>query len=229
MSRKFIIFGLIVVLAGIVGFVYYKNLTIPDIVRLINNTNNEYDILKAKYGTHENFDQLVAEIKTAKERIAKNPNDEDAYITAANRYYNLGDYDDAWNYFVLANKIAPSDYVPVYWLARVKIQTGSYKEAEGFYLKAIDANPKAQLTYIDLARLYTFRLKEERDSGAIEKLLLRGLDNLPDNEDILRSLLSEYGRLNDKEKQIETIKKILAINPSDPQLKSALTELQSGK
>ncbi len=216
-KRNLIILAVVVVAGlGYGGYYYWTEI-------------KPYSDLKAKYGSLPNFNILVSQLKQEKASINNSPNSDGLYIDLGNVYYNLGDYGDALTSYQKASKLNPGNYLPYYWMARLSVQKEDYESAQNFYLKAISVNPKAEFPYVDLSRLYRFDIPKVRDSGGIVQLLQKGLETNPGNETLLRTLLDEYARQNDITGQIDTIKKILVVNPNDNLLKDSLGQLEASR
>jgi tetratricopeptide (TPR) repeat protein len=66
---------------------------------------------------------------------------------------------EAMEEYTLANTIKPGNEGVLMQLARSKMATGDYAQAEALYRQVLDKNKSAQLAYLDLYKLYMYQRK----------------------------------------------------------------------
>ena len=125
-------------------------------------------------------------------RLKKNPNSLDDWISLGANRKLIGDIDgaiEAWKY---ANAIAPINIVPFNNLGNLyHYQKRDYIKAEEYFRKAIDVGSIYYSSpYLNLFDLYTLSYKQETDSA--EKILLEGLEINPNDINILMILATYY-------------------------------------
>lgn len=74
-------------------------------------------------------------------------------ITAANMYYEMGEFNRFTSVLSKAERLDPENDIIQYNLGVVYAQLGEKEKAKGYYKKAIKVNPKSENSYLNLAAL----------------------------------------------------------------------------
>ncbi len=117
--------------------------------------------------------------------ILKDPLTPEEHLNLGVTYEQQGEFDNAIKEYNLAAKKLPRAFL---YLGNTHFQKKEWKEAEDYYLKAIEAEPDNADAYNNLAWLY-YRKKE--NLGQAEKLAQRALELNPAKGDIYRDTLEK--------------------------------------
>lgn len=161
----------------------------------------------------------------AKAKIKAEKNDFDAYNKKGFAEAELGYFSAAEKDYLKSEKINPANLFNLNDLVNLHLKIKNYSKAEEYYLKIISLDPKSSLAYQGLTTLYHDFYPEKK--GEIEKILLRGIGELPEDQNLL-GLLGAYYRTIAKDipKTIEIYEKLLKLRPNDELLKQEIESLR---
>lgn len=137
----------------------------------------------------------------------------------------IGDYEgarDAWEY---AGMIRPLSSTPfanlgeLYWR-----YLPHFSKSEANFKTAIKNNPMDEMVYISLSDLYFYSYAEK--AGFADDILLRGLEENPNNVNLLKALARVYEREKEYAKAIETWERVLGAEPGNTQVAATLESLK---
>jgi tetratricopeptide (TPR) repeat protein len=117
--------------------------------------------------------------------ILKDPLTPEEHLNLGVTYEQQGEFDNAIKEYNLAARKLPRAFL---YLGNAHLQKKEWKEAEGFYRKAIREEPENADAYNNLAWLYYMK-KENLDQA--EKLVQRALELNPAKGDIYRDTLEK--------------------------------------
>jgi len=176
----------------------------------------------------ENGQTYLYNYYEAKKEIKSNPNSAEAYLRLGIAQENLGDNQRAEKALLKSFAINDKSINTIDALANFYLKEKNFPEAEGFYLKALELKPKNIMAYQNLVSFY-FNDYTERNRE-IEKILSRGLNEMPDDQNLLAMLASYYITVaQDKPKAVEVYRKILLLRPNDELLKGEIERLKGGE
>lgn len=203
----------VLVLAALIGLTFLrKELVWRDLINVKSDLEMSADNRK-----------IYGELK---EKLKENRNDYNLLFKLARLKQDMTDYDGAEDLYLKLLKIKPDDVVVLNNLGSLYFDIGRYEDSEKFYLRIINTTPKWVNAYRRLLMIYQFHLKDKQ--AAMEPLLLKALEEAPELKIDMVSMLIRYydDVVNNKEKAIEYLKKLLEINPKDSVAKQRLQELQ---
>ncbi len=114
---------------------------------------------------------LEGGLKFYNERIGAQPNDAEAYTTRGMLYYELGQYEKAFNDFTQALRINSRVSVPWNNRAMVFIASGKWNEALKDVSNAIELSPSFADAYVNRALIYSNLGKTEQALADIDKAI----------------------------------------------------------
>ncbi len=132
----------------------------------------------------------------------------------------LNQLDEAKNYIMKAFKINPHHEYIQFCVGRILFARKEYDEAKLYLIKAVEQNPDIE-TQNTLALTY-FELGEYQSAINIFENLL---SKKPDNISILMSLAKCYEKLNNNDKALELLEKIVSIFPEDEEAQELIRKL----
>lgn len=173
-------------------------------------------------------DNFLKQYQTAKTRIKNNPGDAEAYADLGAARAALKDYAGAEADYSIALKLDGNNLSILNSAADFYISRQDYPKAEECYLKMLDVNPVYGPAYQGLVALYNNYYTGKR--GEIEEVLLKGLQNSPDDQNLLSPLASYYMTISgEREKALAIYEKMLSLRPNDLLLKAEIKRLRAGK
>ncbi|KKU70168.1 MAG: hypothetical protein UX94_C0010G0010 [Parcubacteria group bacterium GW2011_GWA2_47_21] len=139
----------------------------------------------------DDFDRMTAQkIAETVAYLAHNSDSYDDWLNLAIYRKQLADYEGARLIFEFATKKWPSQSIPESNLANLyNLYIKNYAEAERHYLHAMSLEPGRIANYRDLHELYKGGIGS---ADAAEKILLKGLEVLPGNTELLILLAGHY-------------------------------------
>ena len=182
-------------------------ISLPDVFSesQIKRFNDQRDILKAKYDESDL--------------------DVDFWIGMGNLYKVAGDYNRSAKAYIESALIGPENSVSYVNLARLyDKEIKDYVMAEEYYKKAIENKPTDEWLYIDLGKVYKYRLDIPEKQ---EEILLEGEKVIENNINIIRELSRVYSDSGNVKKAIEYLEKVIKVNPNNESLKKELEELKN--
>ena len=109
------------------------------------------------------FADVQADIKLARSE----PNNFDAQMKAAERFYQIQRYDQAIEFLLKANQLKPDSYEAVVALGQVNIDAGHWDQAEKWLKAALLKKPED----VGVLQSLTFALLEKGDKAAAERAI----------------------------------------------------------
>jgi tetratricopeptide (TPR) repeat protein len=161
----------------------------------------------------------------SKAKIKANKNDFDAYNKKGFAEAELGYFSAAENDYLKSENLNPANLFNLNDLVNLYLKKKNYPKAEEYYLKITSFDPKNSAAYRGLVTLYYDFYSEKK--GEIEKILLKGIGELPEDQNLL-GLLGAYYRTiaKDTQKTIEVYEKLLKLRPDDDLLKQEIDGLK---
>ncbi len=123
--------------------------------------------------------------------VLKDPLTPEEHLSLGVTYEQQGDFDNAIKQYHLAAKSLPRANL---YLGNAHFQKKEWKEAEGFYRKAIEVEPDNADAHNNLAWLYYTR-KENLDQA--ERLAQKALELNPGKGDVYRDTLDKIRKLKE--------------------------------
>ena len=117
--------------------------------------------------------------------IVKDPLTPEEHLNLGVAYEKSGEFDNAIKQYKLAAKKRPIAYL---YLGNAHFQKNEWAEAEHYYRKAIEKNPKNADAYNNLAWLY-YTKRENLDHA--ERLAIQAIDLNPSKESLYRDTLDK--------------------------------------
>ena len=160
----------------------------------------------------------------AKDLLAKNPNDTDAFEIIGFLHDTLGDKETGQKYYKEILKLKPESVVPLNNLANIYKDRGDFSEAEKLYLKITEVDASNIEAWRDLHDLYRYLYKSKEDQA--DDILLSGLGKNPDDPQILAMLATYYQDTGNKEEAIKYYERLVEVMPANEAAKKELQKLR---
>jgi len=186
---------------------------------------------------------LPAEIDIAPllQHAKSNPKDFKAQFDAAEALYQSGRFEEAAEYYKKAHGLAPNQemtYTVIVSLGNVYFDaahaanddTERYKQAEEWYRKALEINPKDTNVRTDLGITYFYRNPPEIDKAIAEYQKVLELN--PQHPQALQNMTVAMLKKGDIKGADEMITRLSAIAPGNPvvaQLREDINRMKSGQ
>jgi tetratricopeptide (TPR) repeat protein len=152
-------------------------------------------------------------VSSAIEKARSDPKNFEAQMTAADLYYQIQRYDEAVKFYETASSLKPADTEPMIKAGNAYFDSDKFEDAEKWYLRVLDKDPKNIGVRTDLG--LTFYLRTPRDVDRAIKEYKASLAINPDHEVTLQNLALAYRDKGDTENQRATIEKLKKINPKN--------------
>jgi tetratricopeptide (TPR) repeat protein len=150
-----------------------------------------------------------------------------AYIYIGFYENELGDKDGAIAAYKAGIKMSPKNELMMSNLAHLYEDKKDYANAENYYKRVIDANPKNVRTIVDLGNLYRFYFKD-RQKDILDAVEFKGLAANPNDLNLLIFLANFY-RYDETAKDLQkaelNYRKILELDPKNLAVKIELNNL----
>jgi len=172
------------------------------------------------------LDILKRDYESAVQEYEENPNSFSALMCFAFTYYQLGDYESARDVYIKVGEISPENYTSFWNLANTCVRLKDYSGAEQAYLRTIQNGPDQARHYTALAEVYWYNLPEKKEQ--IPELYKRGLEELPDNYDLLINLAWYYKETGDKKNALKYYQEVINNYPDMEQIiRAAIEEISN--
>lgn len=132
----------------------------------------------------------------------------------------LNQLDEAQNYIMKAFKINPHHEYIQFCVGRILFARKEFDEAKQYLIKAVEQNPDIE-TQNTLALTY-YELEEYNSAINIFNNLLA---KKPDNISVLMSIAKCYEKLNNNDKALEYLEKLVSIFPEDEEAQEMIRKL----
>jgi tetratricopeptide (TPR) repeat protein len=195
MSRENILFAVIGILLGfIIGFMFASSMSQKQAFQQPTASSQGMPADHPPVGGQNSKDpqQTRAEVSADLEKARNEPNNFEAQVKAAERYYQINLYDQAIEFLLKANQLKPTDYRTVVILGMVNLDAGHYDTAEKWYRAAMQMKSDDVMVLAGLAAatLQTGDAKAAEDAIAKLEKVDPNSQDLPQFRDKLASLKS---------------------------------------
>src|SRR3989339_44291 len=137
------------------------------------------------------------------------------------------DYPGAIESYKKSYEFNPNSMIALNNLGDIYTRMENYSKAEEMYLESIGKFSDYTQSYYALIDLYRNYMQEKKEN--IEKVLLKGLEGLPNDQNLLSLLAGYYRETKQIDKAIVIYEKILALRPNDLLIKEEIENLKAGK
>ena len=207
-TNKIILLITIVAILIISAVFYYLNQNQPSPTEPQNSEFPYYiDFSQANSISEDQLERLNQDYNTAKKEYDENNKSYSALMTFAFINYQLKNFETARDIYIQVGENSPKNYNSFWNLANAYIQLKDYNNAEQAYLKTIENGPKQLRHYIALGELYLYNLQDKKNQ--IPDLYKKGLQEVPNNYDLLIGLAQYYQEIGDKENALLYYQKII--------------------
>jgi tetratricopeptide (TPR) repeat protein len=158
----------------------------------------------------------VPQVMESIEKAKQQPQNYEAQMTAADLYYQIQRFDDAYKYYEAAAKLKPAETEPMIKAGNARFDAEDYTGAEPWYVKALEKDPKNITVRTDLG--LTFYLREPRDVERAIKEYNTSLAMDPNHEVTLQNLALAYREKGDSANLKATVERLKKVNPNNPAL-----------
>jgi superkiller protein 3 len=197
------------------------------VLALVAGTIGVLWMLNKDKATYKQIGKIAEEysrqLPALSEKVDKDPNDATARREYAIALRATGDLKGSKEQYEAAVKLNSRDATLENNLGNVYRDLSEYDNAVAAYNKAIELNNKQLNPYINLANLQLYQLKKVDDAIATYQ---KGLEALPDDENLLLQLALTYERADKKQLAQETLEKIINKNPNNIAAKKLLERLK---
>lgn len=159
----------------------------------------------------------IPEVSAAIEKARAEPQNFEAQMTAGDLYYQIQRFDDAAKFYEAANKLKPTEREPMVKLGNALFDGENYVDAEKWYARALEKDPKDITVQTDLG--LTFFLRQPRDIPRAIKQYEKSLAIDPGHEVTLQNMVVAYRELGDAAALEKAVTKLRTVNPNNPALK----------
>jgi Flp pilus assembly protein TadD len=166
-----------------------------------------------------------AQAQAAMDEADRNPQDFAAQIRAAAIFFQLGSYDKATLYLNRSLALKPDDPDALTGMGQTKYETGDFVSAATFFEKVLTQHPTDADLRTDLGNTYVKRTPPDYARAIIE--YRKALEVDPKNEQALEKLADAALRKGDKAAARDAIDKLAVVNPSNPELSSFRSKLDT--
>jgi len=199
MTRENLLFAIIGILFGfIVGFMFASTMnqrSAPVSASTADNRNLPANHPQVQSGDSKNPQQEFAEVQEEIKKARNEPNNFEAQMKAAERYYQIQRNDQAIEYLLKANQLKPDSYEAIVALGQVNIDAKHYDQAVKWLKVALLKKPEDVRVLASL----TFALLEKGDAEAATKAI-GTLEKIDSNNDALPEFREKLTSLKSGEK-----------------------------
>lgn len=228
-SKIFIFIEIIVLILVLFGvsYYFYKQRSAEKSPVAIDNTQKNFFVFNPQCSdlTLEQTDKLRERMNKAKEFLTKTPDHMGAWMEAGLIKKGICDYKGAEEVWIYVGELRPQNSLSFGNLGDLYTHfLKDYPKAEAAYFRAIE-NEKHDINYFrNFFELYYYSYAEKKYLA--EKVLLDGIENNPESQDLMTLLASYYRDNGNKEKAAEYFAKALKINPDNSAIKQELEKLK---
>ncbi|MBI4812810.1 hypothetical protein HY798_05265 [Candidatus Falkowbacteria bacterium] len=228
MNNKIIITAAIILLLVVIGaggWYFYTFGPACNAMRSIVGKYDDWRMERLAKGV-EYGDNFLKQYRVAEARIKNNPGDAEAYADLGAAKTALKDYSGAEKAYSKALALDDHNVYILNSAANSYLTMKNYPLAEECYLKMLKIDPVYSPAYQGLVVLYNNYYARKR--GDIEGVLKKGLENSPDDQNLLALLASYYLTISgEREKAIVVYGKMLLLRPDDALLKVEIKRLKA--
>ena len=219
MNKENTLFGIVGLLLGlIIGFMFANNVNQKALVNApaaaVKQNPNMPEGHPDISGMNNPAAALSApQVQAAIDHAAKEPNDFEAQMKAAEINYQMEDYNKAVEYLKQANKLKPDDYETIVNLGNATFDSGNYTEAEKWYASALEKKPEDENVRTDLGLTFIFRDPPNYDRAIkeFEQVLAKNINH----PQALQNLTVAYTKKGNAAKAKETVDKLEQVDPTN--------------
>ncbi|MSR76429.1 MAG: hypothetical protein EXS68_02455 [Candidatus Ryanbacteria bacterium] len=171
--------------------------------------------------------KTITAFNSLAEDIKKDPSDLHAWNSFGAIKKMFGDYkgaEQAWLFALSINSTFTDAYAnlgQLYWHYLI-----DYPKTEKMFLAVIKNNPAIISAYTNLSDLYRYNYTEKKTEA--DKILLKGLENNPEQADLLSALASYYYDEGRRDLAINFYERLVKADPGNKQAKKDLEALRAG-
>ena len=229
MRKKIILISLISILvlagAGLAIFWVYNNWS-KSSVKILEPPKNllklEIEGKDLSAETVQRFQKDFDEVKTI---LEKNPRNFNNLLFLGVIKKSVGDYKGARDVLEYAGQLRPKSSTPFSSLADLYgYFLNDPQKAEANFLKALENDPYSYSIFLNLADFYRYKYLGKED--LYDKVLLSGLERIPEEVNIIAALAAYYRETGQTDKAITFYERLLKLNPSNETAKEDLAELK---
>ena len=178
-------------------------------------------------GNHPQGEKFLQQYRDAKAKLKQDPEDFGAYFEIGFVKAEFKDYPGAIESYKKSYELNPNSMIALNNLGDIYTRMENYSKAEEMYLESIGKFSDYTQSYYALIDLYRNYMQEKKEN--IEKVLLKGLEGLPNDQNLLSLLAGYYRETKQIDKAIVIYEKILALRPNDLLIKEEIENLKAGK
>lgn len=186
--------------------------------------NEEYLIQLMQDRPEGQIKVFMDRIAAAKELLAANPNDTDAFEIIGFLHDTLNDKETAQKYYKEVLRLKPESVPALNNLANIYRDREDFSEAEKLYLKITEVEVSNIEAWRDLHDLYRYLYKSKEDQA--DDILLSGLAKNPDDPQILAMLATYYQDTGNKDEAIKYYEQLVKVMPENDAAKKELQKLR---
>lgn len=160
---------------------------------------------------------MQPQVQQALDKAKNEPQNFDAQVEAASMYAQIGQSEKALPFLEAAAKLNPTDTTSQIDLGNAFFDSNKFEDAEKWYTKALEKDPKNVNVRTDLGLTFYLRTPKQIDR-AIEEYK-KSLAINPDHEITLQNLALAYDETGKKDELAKTIEQLKKVNPDNPAVK----------
>lgn len=161
----------------------------------------------------------------AAEKLKQDPFDFEANMQKASVLYFFDEYEKAIIIYKKLGELRPKNYLSFKGLGDCLSQLHKFTEAEKAYLKTLENNPYEYNTYLALAEIYRYHIKDNREK--IVKFYEDGIKNLGENRlGLIQAYASQLEEWGEYKKSLEQWKIVSEEFPDNQPIKDKIKELE---
>lgn len=238
LKNKFIQYTVLILIVVLIGGYFIWQIKVKQRQEQANINNApktgidrffEFKVLDQKLSSEEK-NKYYTDFLNYQEIIKKDAKNTDALKEMAKIKKYIGDYEGARDILLYAEEISPLNYtIPQSLGDLCQNFIKDYSCAENVYKQAIDkcvgkTETDCSLLYLNLSDLYYNNFSDKKTEA--EKVLLEGLEALPNNLNLLSYLANYYKKEGNIAKAKEIYNKILKLDPANDAVKRELENLK---
>lgn len=232
MRKKIILISLISILvligASLAFFSAYKNWSKPS-VKILEPPKNLLKLeIKGKNLSAETLQRFQEDFDEVKAILEKNPRNFNNLLFLGVVKKGVGDYEGTRDVLEYAGKLRPKSSSPFFNLGDLYgYFLNEPEKAEANFLKALENDPYSYSIFLNLADFYRYKYPGKED--LYDKVLLSGLERIPEEVNIIAALAAYYRETGQVDKAITFYERLLKLNPLNETAKEDLAELKAKK
>jgi len=180
-----------------------------------------------------NQQAMMGQVAQVIEKAKSSPNDFQAQVEAARVFNQIGRLAETIDYLKKAYAIDPNKFSEIKaaaFMGQYYFEQKNYAEAETWFTRAIQADPKEADLYVALGETYVQREPPQPDQAVAQ--LQQALKIDPKNAHALGHLIDAYALKKDARAAEETLNRLKETDPTNQRISSLQTlvaDLKAGK